>query len=214
MALTNESSHQHFIREEGKEAFDASAFHYSVYRALTRFLGMDGNLAAGYDTPVDLTDTWNLLVMSNDMVNPNTGKFDPRHMFGATNQDLFRWPALQNGIQRQLLAQFMTTLHLPGIPLLLWGEEQAFYILDSTAKNYIFGRQAMSPATAWKTHGCFAMDSAQYYQWPLEAALDGCHDDTVTYDHRDPSHPVRNILKHMYQMRKDFPVLNDGWWVQ
>ena len=139
MALTNESSHQHFIREEGKEAFDASAFHYSVYRALTRFLGMDGNLAAGYDTPVDLTDTWNLLVMSNDMVNPNTGKFDPRHMFGATNQDLFRWPALQNGIQRQLLAQFMTTLHLPGIPLLLWGEEQAFYILDSPPRTTFLG---------------------------------------------------------------------------
>lgn len=77
------------------------------------------------------------MMVSNDMVNPNTGKFDPRHMYGSSNQDVFRWPAIQHGVQRQLLANFIMTLHLPGIPLLLWGEEQAFYILDSTASNYI-----------------------------------------------------------------------------
>jgi glycosidase len=47
---------------------------------------------------------------------------------------------------------------MPGIPLLLWGEEQAFYVLDNTANNYIFGRQAMSSATAWQTHGCYRQD--------------------------------------------------------
>ena len=34
--------------------------------------------------------------------------------------------------------------------------------------------------------------------------------DSVSLDHRDPSHPVRNILKRMFQLREEFPVLNDG----
>ncbi|KAA8645027.1 alpha-1,3-glucan synthase Ags1 [Aspergillus tanneri] len=211
MKLTNTSASQYFLREEGHEAIDAAAFHYSTYRSLTRFLGMDGTLSAGFDVPVDFVDAWNMMLQMNDLINPNTGKFDPRHMFGATNQDVFRWPTIQYGIERQLLALFITTMLLPGIPLLLWGEEQAFYILDATASNYIYGRQAMSPATAWKTHGCFNLDSSTYYKWPIQSGRDGCKDETATYDHRDPAHPVRNIIKHMYQMREEFPVLNDGY---
>ncbi|KAE8351049.1 hypothetical protein BDV28DRAFT_162594 [Aspergillus coremiiformis] len=211
MNMTNSSDHKYFLRENGLQALDSSAFHYSVYRTLTRFLGMDGNLAAGYDTPLDWTDAWNIMVMTNDMINANTGKFDPRHMYGATNQDVFRWPAIKLGIERQLLGHFITTLHLPGIPILLWGEEQAFYILDSTADNYIYGRQSMSPSTAWKTHGCYSLGSSQYYDWPISAGREGCHDNSIVYDHRDPSHPIRNIIKHMFQMRQDFPVLNDGY---
>ncbi|KAK9563021.1 Cell wall alpha-1,3-glucan synthase ags1 [Aspergillus fumigatus] len=209
--MTNESSAQYFLREAGHEALDSAAFHYSVYRTLTRFLGMDGNLAAGYDVPLDWVDMWRQMLRSNDLVNANTGKFDPRHMYGATNQDVFRWPTVQWGVERQLLGSYITTLLLPGIPLLLWGEEQAFYVLDATATNYIYGRQAMSPATAWRDHGCFSLNSSQYYKWPIQAGREGCHDDTVAYDHRDPSHPVRNILKHMYQLREQFPVLNDGY---
>ena len=49
---------------------------------------------------------------------------------------------------------------------------------------------------------------------PLEAARHGCSDDTVSYDHRDPSHPVRNIIRRMYQLRENFPVLNDGFFLQ
>ncbi|KAL3447555.1 hypothetical protein BJX65DRAFT_92734 [Aspergillus insuetus] len=214
MRMDNKSDHQYFLREDGLQALDSAAFHYSTYRSLTRFLGLDGNLAAGYDTPVDWTDAWNVMVMTNDMINANTGKFDPRHMYGATNQDVFRWPALEQGVERQLLGMFITTLHLPGIPLLLWGEEQGFYILDATADNYVYGRQAMSPATAWKTHGCFALTAGQYYNWPISQGREGCHDETVAYDHRDPSHPIRNIIKHMYQLRQDFEVLNDGYSVQ
>ncbi|PGH35944.1 alpha-1,3-glucan synthase [[Emmonsia] crescens] len=211
--MTNNSNEKYFIRPQGKSALDAGAFHYSVYRSLTRFLGMDGNLAAGFDTPVNWVDAWYEMLLTNDFVNTN-GKFDPRHMFGATNQDVFRWPTIQEGTQRMLLAFYITTLHLPGIPLLLWGEEQAFYVLDNTARNYIFGRQAMSPATAWQTHGCYTLGSQQYYQWPIESGKYACHDETVSYDHRDPSHPVRNILKSMYQMRENYPTLNDGWFVQ
>ncbi|PWY70843.1 alpha-1,3 glucan synthase [Aspergillus sclerotioniger CBS 115572] len=211
MNLTDTSTPQYFLREKGKNAIDGAAFHYSIYRALTRFLGMDGSLSAGYDVSVDFVTAWNEMVISNDLVNANTGVFDPRHMYGVTNQDVFRWPTLEKGTERQLLGQFVTTLLLPGIPLLLWGEEQAFYVLDATAANYIFGRQAMSPATAWMVHGCFSLDSSTYYKWPITRGREACHDVTVTYDHRDPSHPARNIIKHMYQMRIDFPVLNDGY---
>lgn len=212
--LTNESDPQYFLRDENRQAIDGAAFHYSIYRSLTRFLGMDGNLDAGYDTPVNWIEAWYLMLSTNDLINANTGKFDFRHMYGATNQDVFRWPAIHLGTERQLLALYITTLHLPGIPLLLWGEEQAFYVLDATAENYIYGRQAMSPATAWMSHGCFNLTSTQYYHWPVESARNGCRDPTVAYDHRDPSHPVRNIIKHMYQMREDFPSMNDGWWIQ
>ncbi|KAJ5297808.1 hypothetical protein PENANT_c012G02402 [Penicillium antarcticum] len=214
MKLTNESDPQWFLREIGKEAIDGAAFHYSTYRALTRFLGMDGQLSAGFDVPEDWVDGWNTMLVTNDLVNANTGKFDPRHMFGATNQDVFRWPTIKWGVERQLLGSFITTLLLPGIPLLLWGEEQAFYVLDATASNYIYGRQAMSAATAWKTHGCFSLDSSQYYKWPIEQGRHGCEDDTVAYDHRDPSHPLYNIFKHMYQMRENYEVLNDGYTIQ
>ena len=98
--------------------------------------------------------------------------------------------------------------------MLLWGEEQAFYLLDNTAPNYIFGRQAMSASLAWQTHGCYRLGSAQYYQFPVESALSGCNDEWNSLDHRDPAHPVRNILKSMYQMRLHFPALNDGYFLQ
>jgi alpha-1,3-glucan synthase len=113
-----------------------------------------------------------------------------------------------------LLGLFITTIHMPGIPKLTWGEEQAFYVLDSTASNYIYGRQAMSPSMAWQVHGCYALGSTQYYQMPWDAARHGCTDDGVSLDHRDPSHPVRNIIKHMYHLRQEYPVLNDGWYLQ
>ena len=214
VTMTNDSADSYYIRDQGKNALDAAAFHYTIYRSLTRFLGMDGNLASGYDAPLNWVDAWNTMLLTNDLVNPNTGIFDPRHMYGVTNQDVFRWPAIRNGTQRFLLGLFITTLHMPGIPMLLWGEEQAFYVLDNTADNYIFGRQAMSPALAWETHGCYSLGSVQYYQFPVDSGARGCHDDWNSLDHRDPSAPVRNIIKAMYHMREFFPVLNDGYFLQ
>lgn len=215
-SLSNTSDDKYFLRELGYEGLDGGAFHYTTYRTLTRFLGMDGNLEAGYDSPKNWVDQWNDFVLTNDLVNANTGKFDPRHMYGVTNQDVFRWGAIKQGIERQVLGHFVTTMLLPGIPLLLWGEEQAFYVLDNTATNYIFGRQPMSAATAWMHHGCysFSVPSTQYYQMPIDAASRGCQDETQMYDHRDPTHPVRNILRHMYHLRDNYPVLNDGMFLQ
>ena len=217
VTMNNDSDSKYYIRDPGQQALDAGAFHYTIYRSLTRFLGMAGSLASGYDAPLNWVDAWNTMLMTNDMVNPNPGGpngLDPRHMYGVTNQDVFRWPAIKNGTEKMLLGLFITTLHLPGIPLLLWGEEQAFYVLDNTASNYIFGRQAMSSANAWQIHGCYNLDSAVFFDFPIGAAQDGCNDDSVSLDHRDPSHPVRNIIKSMYQMRENYPVLNDGWFLQ
>ncbi len=71
-------------------------------------------------------DGWNQMLLSNDFVNANTGVLDPRHMFGVTNQDVFRWPAVRQGTERMLLGQFVTTILLPGIPLLLWEKNRHF----------------------------------------------------------------------------------------
>lgn len=67
-----------FLREDGKQALDAAAFHYSIYRNLVRFLGMDGNLTAGFDVDIDFVNTWNRIIATNDLINPTTKKFDPR----------------------------------------------------------------------------------------------------------------------------------------
>ena len=44
--------------------------------------------------------------------------------------------------------------------------------------------------------------------------MDGCKDDSVSLDHRDPSHPLRNIIKVMFEMRSRYPVLNDGFYLE
>lgn len=105
MNLTNATAANQdiFIREEGQQALDGAAFHYSIYRNLLRFLGMDGSMEAGYDLVHDWVEAWNTILVSNDMLNAETGEFDPRHMFGVVNQDVFRWPAITYGVQRNLL---------------------------------------------------------------------------------------------------------------
>jgi alpha-1,3-glucan synthase len=117
VTMTNASDDRWFLRPQNNNALDAAAFHYSVYRFMTRFLGMDGNLEAGFDLPKNWVDAWNQMLLSNDFVNANTGVLDPRHMYGVTNQDVFRWPAIHQGVDRMLLGQFITSLLLPGIPL-------------------------------------------------------------------------------------------------
>ncbi|KAJ9634222.1 hypothetical protein H2199_009052 [Coniosporium tulheliwenetii] len=177
--FTNKSDPGLFIREPEKAALDAAAFHYTLYRGLTRFLGMDGIYAAEGDPPVNFVETWNTILQTNDLINANTGKFDPRR-----------------------------------IPLVNWGEEQAFYILENTNANYVFGRQPMSSSQAWQLHGCYKVGSTKYANFPVESAAWGCLDHNVSLDHRDPSHPVRNIIKLMFEMRKNYPVLNDGYYLQ
>ncbi len=124
--LTDASNPRYFIRDKGLSAFDGVAFHYTVYRFLSRFLGLDGTYGAkGDPANVSWTDFWQTILLTNDMINANDGtSFDPRHMYGVTNQDVFRWPTIKNGTQKQLLGYFVVALLLPGIPTLVWGEEQ------------------------------------------------------------------------------------------
>ena len=154
------------------------------------------------------------MLSTNDLINVNTGEFDVRHLYGVSNFDVFRWPAIQHGTERQLLGHFITSLLMPGAPLINWGEEQALYVLDNTDSNYLFGRQPMSSATAWQTHGCYHLGSTQFFEMPWDAARHGCSDDSVSLDHRDPSAPVRNIIRHMFKLRDHFPVLRDGFFLQ
>ncbi|KAL9074388.1 MAG: hypothetical protein Q9157_004415 [Trypethelium eluteriae] len=207
----NVSNATDYVRDPGQNALDAAAFHYSTYRGLMRFLGLDGDLLAADDTPVNFFDSWNQIVLTNDLLNPNTGTFDPRHMYGVSNQDVFRWPGMTNGTQRQMLGAFVTTLEMPGIPLMSWGEEQAFYTLDSTAANYLYGRQFMASAQAWQMHGCYKVGDGNLNNAPLNSSLSACEDDSVSLDHRDPSHPVHNFYKSLFERRTQYPVLNDGW---
>ncbi|KAL2830814.1 hypothetical protein BDW59DRAFT_158254 [Aspergillus cavernicola] len=211
--LTN-SSDSYFLRDDGLQALDASAFHYTIYRSMTRFLGMDGNLVAGYDLPTDFIEAWNEMLVTNDFLNAFTGELDPRHMFGVSNQDNFRWPAVQNGTDKYLLGLYIVSLELPGMPLILWGEEQAMYVFDATASNYMFGRQPMTYQTAWWTNGCFNLNTSKFYDFPIGKGRDGCNDITITYDQRNPAHPLRNIMKRMFEVREQYPVAQDGLYLQ
>lgn len=212
VAMTSNTTN--YIREPGYQALDAGAFHYSTYRALMRFLGLDGNLLANSDAPINFAGQWDTMVQTNDLNNANTGVFDPRHMYGVSNHDVLRWPGLINGTERQLLGDFVISLLMPGIPLVSWGEEQAFYVLDNTASNYIYGRQPMTSAQAWQMHGCFKVENINLNNWPVNSSLTGCQDDSVSLDHRDTTHPVYTVLKQMFEMRNRYPVLQDGFRVQ
>ena len=80
--MSNSSNNSLFIRDLGQNALDGAAFHYSIYRSLTRFLGLDGHIESGQDVPVNFIQAWNDMILTNDLINANTNDFDPRHMFG------------------------------------------------------------------------------------------------------------------------------------
>lgn len=210
-ATNNPTNQSMYLRGNGETALDGAAFHYPTYGAMTRFLGLDGPI--GFEG-VDFVDHWDKLMQTDDMVNGLTGVFDPRHMYGMTNQDVFRWPSLANGTQRQLLGFLITILEMPGIPMLLWGEEQEYYVLENLASDYVFGRTPMASQQAWHIHGCYQLGEEVYVDMPFESAKYGCEDDSVALDHRDPSHPLRNVLKRMYELRRQYPVLNDGYYLE
>ncbi|KAF8625783.1 hypothetical protein AX15_005173 [Amanita polypyramis BW_CC] len=200
-----------FLRDAPLNGLDATAFHYSIYRSLTRFLGMDGNLQVAYDIDVNFITAWNEMFVTNDFLNPATGKVDPRHMYGTSNFDVFRWPSLVNGTQRSMLATFITSLVMPGIPLFFYGEEQNFYLYDNGASNYLYGRQAMTSSPAWKRHGCYKLGSEQYFNMPLGKALIGCYDDWNALDHFDPTTESRRLFSQYNFLRTIYGALQDGF---
>lgn len=143
---------------------------------------MDSLDGAIGENGVDFVSIWHDMMLQNDFVNSQTGLLDPRHLFGAMSQDVFRWPALEQGTERQLLAHFITFLIMPGAPQLFFGEEQSFDILDSTTADYIYGRQPMSSNRAWHIHGCYSAGYESYVDFPLGPALHACHDETNGLD--------------------------------
>ncbi|RMZ91848.1 hypothetical protein DV736_g892, partial [Chaetothyriales sp. CBS 134916] len=205
---TNSSQEAGYIRDFGETALDGAAFHYDIYGSLTRFLGLDGPWGS---QGVDWVEFWHNWLREHDFVNANTGLFDPRHMFGTTNQDVFRWPALANGAERQLLGMFITTLELPGIPMIMFGEEQKYYTLENLAPDYVYGRAPMVSQRAWQLHGCYNLGEELYVNMPFNSSSYGCYDDGISLDRRDPSHPMRNIIKRFFELRQQYPVLNDGF---
>ncbi|KAI0950602.1 hypothetical protein AcV7_009015 [Taiwanofungus camphoratus] len=210
-ANLTESDNQYFIRTAPNNGLDGVAFHYSIYRSLTRFLGMDGNLEVAYDISTNFVTAWNQMFVDNDFLNPNTGKVDPKHMFGTSNFDVFRWPSLENGTERSVLATFITSLVMPGIPLLYYGEEQNLYLYDTTAANYLYGRQTMMSTKAWQRHGCYMLGSQQYFNVPLGKSLIGCQDDWNSLDHFDPTSDSRRMFAHFMYLRTVYGALQDGF---
>ncbi|KAJ7777588.1 modular protein with glycoside hydrolase family 13 and glycosyltransferase family 5 domains [Mycena maculata] len=202
---------EYFLRDAGLNCLDGVAFHYSIYRALTRFLGMDGNLLAAFDLDTNFVSAWNQMFTQNDFLNAQTGVMDPRHLLGTSNFDVYRWPSLQNGTAASILATFITNLVMPGVPLYYYGEEQNFYIFDNLASNYLYGRQAMSSTQAWKRHGCYPLGSEQYYLFPLEASFLGCKDDRNTLDHFDPTSDLRRLFARFLHLRSVYGALQDGF---
>ncbi|KAI0302169.1 modular protein with glycoside hydrolase family 13 and glycosyltransferase family 5 domains [Russula brevipes] len=205
------SQNQYFLRDAPLNGLDGVAFHYSTYRALTRILGMDGNLQVAFDVDTNLVTAWNQQFVSNEMINPNTGAVDPKHMLGTSNFDVFRWPSLENGTQRGAFATFITTLVVPGVPLFYYGEEQGFYLYDTGASNYLYGRQAMFSNKAWQRHGCYRLGSDQYFNIPLDKAVLGCMDDWNSLDHFDPTANSRRLFAHFLYLRTVYSSLQDGF---
>ncbi|KAG6914135.1 hypothetical protein DXG01_002246 [Tephrocybe rancida] len=205
------ASDNNFLRSRDLGAVDAATFHYPIYRSLLRFLGMDGALALEYDLDTDFPTAWQQMFVHNDLLNLNTGLLDPRHMFGTSNYDLFRWPSLQDGTRKSVLATFITSLVLPGMSLISYGEEQNMYIYDNNAANYLFGRQAMSGTEAWKRHGCYRMGSSAYYNMPFDKAALGCQDDWNALDHFDSTADSRRLFRRFHQLRAAYGALQDGF---
>ncbi|KAF2011183.1 glycosyltransferase family 5 protein [Aaosphaeria arxii CBS 175.79] len=211
VASINVKDQGKYLRPFGSVALDGDAFHYPFYGAMTRFLGLDGPIGL---EGVDFVALWHDLLLHEDMANAYTGEFDPRHLWGMTNQDVFRWPALANGTQRHLIGLFIANLMMPGAPFQLWGEEQESYILENQAADYVFGRTPMASQRAWQLHGCYKLGAEVYVDLPFDKALHGCGDDSVSLDHRDPSHFMRNILKRHYELRNQYTILNEGAYLQ
>ncbi|OCH94959.1 glycoside hydrolase family 13 and glycosyltransferase family 5 domain-containing protein [Obba rivulosa] len=207
----SEDQNQYFLRSAPRNGLDGAAFHYSIYRSLTRFLGMDGNLEDAFDISQNFIIAWNEMFVDNDMLNPTTGEVDPRHMFGTSNFDVFRWPSLENGTERSALGTFITNLVMPGIVLYYYGEEQNMYVYDTGANNYLYGRQAMMSNKAWQRHGCYSLGSQQYFNMPLDKSLIGCFDDWNSLDHFDPTTDARRLFSQFLSLRQTYPALQDGF---
>jgi len=84
-------------------------------------------------------------------------------------------------------------------------------LYDTTASNYLYGRQAMFSNKAWQRHGCYRLGSDQYFNIPLQKSLLGCMDDWNSLDHFDPTADSRRVTAHLLYLRSQFSSLQDGF---
>lgn len=215
-AMSSTSTSGGYIRRSNKSALDASAWSYVMYRWFEHFFGLSGRISASYDVDyVSLTNANNEIFRTNDLINANTGKLDIRHMYGMTNHDIFRWPAITDGKAKAWLGTALMHLLLPGVPLLYQGEEQDQKLLDNTASNYIFGRQPMFSTLAWQNHGCYSVGTSQYTSnMSFAPAAKACHDDSTSLDSFNPAAPARAMLKQMHHLRTQYRTIQDAFTIQ
>ncbi|KAA1072159.1 Cell wall alpha-1,3-glucan synthase ags1 [Puccinia graminis f. sp. tritici] len=210
-SLIQANQSQHFMRPVGQNGLDSAAFHYSVYRSLTRFLSMDGNLDVAYDVEVNWASAWNQIFVSNDFLNHHTGQIDPRHLYGTSNQDVFRWPSLKNGTAKLLLGQLITNLVMPGIPLAYYGEEQDMYLYDSQAIIFTAVKQCQLPEPG-KQHGCYRVGSQQYYK---NASREGTYWMSRRVEQLGSFRPhlaqCGRCCRTLHILRAQYPALQDGF---
>ncbi|WBW73643.1 cell wall alpha-1,3-glucan synthase Mok11 [Schizosaccharomyces osmophilus] len=200
-----------FLREERKNALDAAAFHYSFYRILLRFLRMDGLMEIPFDLPTDLTEAWETIAINEDALNAMTGEHDPRHLYGVSNYDVFRWSSVVDGPGRLILGTMISFFLFPGVPLIYYGDEQGLYVLDNRADNYLYSRQPMCSSIAWYIHGCYTGNSSTYPAIDLTPARKGCFDSWNTLDHFDVAKVERQVFIEFQDIRRRYPALVDGW---
>ena len=74
----------------------------------------------------------------------------------------------------------------------------------------------MSSATAWQDHGCYKLNSTQYFTFGdiLDRGKTACQNDWNSLDHRDPSAEPRRLMQTMYYMRDNYASLQDGFVLQ
>ncbi|KAI8924847.1 hypothetical protein BC831DRAFT_427395 [Entophlyctis helioformis] len=204
---------QYTLRPSPEYGMDGCAFHYSIYRSILSVMGLRGDILAPFDIGADPIEGWNDMLTAIDYWNANTGVFDPRDMFAPGNQDTFRWSSIQYGSSRLRLGYFLTTLVLPGISLVYYGDEQGFYLHDSRSENYIYGRQPMTGAVAWQNHGCYTGNASyQFRGMPFTAqSRAGCHDASQSLDHFDAVHPNYLYLQQMFGLLRRVDVLVNGF---
>ena len=69
----------------------------------------------------------------------------------------------------------------------------------------------MTSSIAWQLHGCYQGNASyQYLDMPFDRIRKGCLDDSQSLDHFDTASPSFLFLKHLYRLRLDYPVLQDG----
>jgi len=68
----------------------------------------------------------------------------------------------------------------------------------------------MFSSKAWQRHGCYHLGTDALYNLPITKASLGCKDDWNSMDHFDPTSDLRRLFKQFFDLRAQYPVLNEG----